>query len=899
MTKEPHPLDDNGARRDAGGEGHDLDGPGREQLDHEGAAPDGGDADARLAEVLRGDTTSESLRHSLVGERSNESEDLIARLDALDFVNEVVGGTANVPTRIAEYEIKGLLGRGGMGTVYLGYQQELEREVAIKVLSPNYSADPTMQKRFRAEARATAALHHRHIVPIYDYGESQGMMFFTMERVDGMSLDKHIAGARRLRRPHMDPVEAAHRFAGVADALGLAHRRRLLHRDVKPGNILVAGDGTLALTDFGLAKALDNVSAQLTSKGGGFLGTLHYSSPEQALGDELTPASDLYALGVTIFETVSGQLPFAAKTTEALLSAILHGTPRRLRELVPKAPRDLDAVLEKLLSREPADRYQDGEALARDLLRIRDGEPVHIRRLPLHTRILRRARKNPGLASAIAAAAILLLVTLVLLGFWRTEKGHHLVSRHQVLLQEIANGIGSQLGGQAGPAPLLEALTGIPCEVAPADGEVLKQLATAHAELPDDPMVRSMERAYVDDPLPSASRLLREGRGYEAWREYQAAITDAVSTRTGDELDVELALYRLFLGRAVANLTQSMARVGDAQTDLALAGYLRPGAIFPKSLLAVLRLVDEGKDDIARGIAQLRADLVDAAAERRRIFGRLLWCVAGLCPTAECNMMEFELGYADRRRLHEFALELLGEPPPAIGRRGRPTGLAAEFARRAAQLAGLSGDPVEQRAVAAEARAEVERSVHPDSPMRGWSAVLQLVAEPQQRGELLDADGEPLPPAIQVAAWRNLLVLPIPPETLSVLLPRFDEDFFALHSDQRGVVPIAARLHMSVGDERARTYVDDWIEQADTDPQALLLRMRLRLQSDDELLRAADDAMVVMQRCVDKPYAMRAIVEAYDAAYDEASERVDWARMAQLFPTQSVYKTLLEKLGSD
>src|SRR5262245_13124924 len=316
-----------------------------------------------------------------------------------------------------------------------------------------------MRQRFRAEARATAALHHRHIVPIYDYGEAQGQLFFAMERVDGLSLDKHIAASRRVGRPPLEPRDAARRFAGVADALGLAHKRRILHRDVKPGNILVGADGTLALTDFGLAKALDQASVDLTTRAGGFLGTLHYSSPEQALGRELGPASDLYSLGVTLFEPAAGQLPLAGKTTEAMLQSILYGEPRRLRDVLPKPPRDLEAVLGKLLSREPQDRYQDGEVLARDLLRIADGEPVHVRRQPLLVRLLRRARKNPVLSGAIVAAALLLLTTFLLLGAVRKERGASLVSRHQNNLAAIATQIESEAGDAWGPPPLLACLT--------------------------------------------------------------------------------------------------------------------------------------------------------------------------------------------------------------------------------------------------------------------------------------------------------------------------------------------------------------------------------------------------------------------------------------------------------
>src|SRR5690606_37031969 len=138
------------------------------------------------------------------------------------------------------------------------------------------------------------------------------------------------------------PLDAARRFAGVADALALAHKRQILHRDVKPGNILVQPDGTLALADFGLSKFLGEASVHLTSVGG-FLGTLHYAPPEQARGEPLTPASDLYSLGVTMFEAITGELPLRGDSTEAMLQALLHEEPRRLRDLLPRVPRDLDA----------------------------------------------------------------------------------------------------------------------------------------------------------------------------------------------------------------------------------------------------------------------------------------------------------------------------------------------------------------------------------------------------------------------------------------------------------------------------------------------------------------------------------------------------------------------------
>jgi len=813
-------------------------------------------ADRRMADVLRESSSHAEVRRKLQGEDSDEASDILSRLNALDFVQQVVGGEIDLPDRIGGYEIKGLLGRGGMGTVYLGWQEELEREVALKVLSRDYTADPTMRKRFRAEARATAALHHRHIVPIYDYGESHGMLFFAMERVDGMSLDKHITSARRVDKPPMDALEAARRFAGVADALGLAHRRRLLHRDVKPGNILVASDGTMALTDFGLAKALDHASMQLTSKDGGFLGTLHYASPEQALGAELTPASDLYSLGVTIFEAVSGQLPLHGKTTEALLQSILHGTPRRLRECVNKPPRDLEAVLDKLLARDVEDRYQDGEALSRDLLRIADGDPVHIRRIPLHVRIWRRVRKNPVLAGALFAVFVFVLATLILLGVLNREKGKGRESRHQNRLVAIARDVGLELGSPWGPRPMFTTLTGVTVPSTEASPNILQALAAAHDEMPDDEQVLAMEAAYVEDPSPRASLFLTAGRGFEAMQLYDSRIKDAVAQRTGNDLAVELRLYHLYLGRGVARLTASVARPNDARTDLALASYLRPGAVFPMALLDMLDVVQSANVSVAA--EQLRKKMANAAAERVRTVALLLWAAAGYKPHQQTNLMDFELDYQRQRAVHELAAQMLDEQPQPCVREDQPTGLAAQFSELWGRALEDRADPTKLRAITEPFAGFVATTVHPSAAMHGWRHLLQLLARPRQRGPLLDAQQQPLRPDIQLATWRCLIALKPRGTLVKLWLGRFEE-FRREHSGMPGIVEVAARMHLMARSSEARAWADRWIATADGDPAARLCRMQVLLLAD-ALPEAQDDAIAAVQGAIEPEQAMRDVI---------------------------------------
>ncbi|HEX5054225.1 MAG TPA: serine/threonine-protein kinase [Planctomycetota bacterium] len=822
-------------------------------------------ADLRMAEILRGTKSGAELRRELQQDETAEASDLLGRLNALDFVQQVIGGPVDVPARLGGYQIKGVLGRGGMGTVYLGWQEELEREVALKVLLPTYSADLTMRKRFRAEARATAALHHRHIVPIYDYGEAQGMLYFAMERVDGMSLDKHIAGARRRKKAPMEPLDAARRFAGVADALGLAHRRRLLHRDVKPGNILVGSDGTLALTDFGLAKALDQASMHLTSKGGGFLGTLHYASPEQALGRPLTPASDLYSLGVTMFEAISGELPLQGKTTEALLQSILHGTPRRLRDAVPKPPRDLEAVLDKVLSREPGDRYQDGEELARDLQRIADGEPVHIRRLPLHVRLWRRARKNPVLSGALAAAIVLLLTTLTLLTVWRRERGQSSALRHQDYLVDIAKEIGRELGSPWGPCSLFFTLSGAEMPDVPPSAGVLRELDRAQREFPDDAQTEAMRTAYVEDPQPTASAYLREGRGYEALQLYDSAIGDALAARTGGELAVELRLYRLYLGRGVANLTAAVARLNDARTDLALASFLRPGAVFPRVLLAMLDVAQAA--DAVAAAKDYERELATASTDRTQVVGLLLWAVAGLRPLPRANLMEFPLSFQKRRALHEMAVRLLTEAPADALPCGQPTGLSTEFAARANEAMLSLGEPARLRELVEGAWNLIDRCVHPESPLQGWRSVLQLLRQPSQRGPLLDRDGAVMTPMLQLAAWDDLLRLSPRRQTVAVLLLRFEE-LLRNHPSLPGILRTAALLHFLAGSPKAMEYANAWIAEADGDPAAQLCRMRILLRGG-ALEEARDDGMVAVQESVAREQTLQDVVQICQEAAGE------------------------------
>jgi hypothetical protein len=257
-----------------------------------------------------------------------------------------------------QYRIERLLGRGGMGAVYLAHELALERDVAIKVLPPDQANSAQLRERFKREARTAARLSHPNIVPLYTFGEVSGLVYFVMAYVAGESL------ADRLRREGpLDSEAACTLLAAVCDALDYAHRQGIVHRDIKPDNILIdAESGTPRLTDFGIARVA-LADAQLTMTGQ-LIGTPHYMSPEQAMGrSDVGPRSDLYSLGVTAFEMVSGQRPFRAETPVDTLMQRLTQAPTPLRSVASRVSPDLALAIERCLLKDPADRWPDAKSL--------------------------------------------------------------------------------------------------------------------------------------------------------------------------------------------------------------------------------------------------------------------------------------------------------------------------------------------------------------------------------------------------------------------------------------------------------------------------------------------------------------------------------------------------------
>jgi eukaryotic-like serine/threonine-protein kinase len=390
-------------------------------------------------------------------------------------------GAAAVPQQLGEYRIVREVGHGGMGVVYEAVQESLGRRVALKVLPFHALLQPSHLERFRREARSAARLHHTNIVPVFGVGEHNGVHYFAMQFIQGQGLDQVLEELKRLRgraRPgaavagatrgeaaslvsggHTQsgpvatgaetlslpgaasgpPAEAAPReapapaaaptaftaqaeaqyFRGVAqigaqvaDALAYAHRQGVLHRDVKPANLLLDTQGTVWVTDFGLAKAEGDDLTQT----GDVVGTLRYMAPERFQGWS-DPRSDVYSLGVTLYELLTLRPAFEDRNRGSLIERILVENPPRPRKIDPAIPRDLETVVLKAIDKEPARRYPNAGELADDLRRFLSDKPIQARRAGAWERARKWARRRPAVA-ALAAALLAALLVLAGVGAW-------------------------------------------------------------------------------------------------------------------------------------------------------------------------------------------------------------------------------------------------------------------------------------------------------------------------------------------------------------------------------------------------------------------------------------------------------------------------------------------------
>ena len=307
--------------------------------------------------------------------------------------------------RLPGYAIECELGRGGMGVVYRASQDRLNRTVAVKMLLQSDAADLSDVMRFRSEAEAVAAISHPHVVEVYESGQFEGRSYFAMEYLPGGSLH-----ARLRRTAPFPPDTAAVLVEKLARAIHAAHCIGIVHRDLKPGNVLFDAAGEPRVTDFGLAKR----SSQELTQTQAVMGTPAYMPPEQAAGRAkfVGPPADIYALGVILYECLTGATPFGGDDSLALLNQVIADEPPSIRTRAPAVPRDLELICFKCLEKGPADRYQTAAELADDLRRFTNREPVSVRPAWLLEKAVKWAKRRPTLAAAYGLGALVAVLTI-------------------------------------------------------------------------------------------------------------------------------------------------------------------------------------------------------------------------------------------------------------------------------------------------------------------------------------------------------------------------------------------------------------------------------------------------------------------------------------------------------
>lgn len=352
----------------------------------------------------------------------------------------------SLPPRLADFELIEEIGRGGMGVVWRARQSSLNRIVALKTLRPDALAKGVASQRFRAEAEAAATLNHPNIVPVFEVGEAEGRSYFAMQLVEGGTLADHLTdglwSARHCPahkqavlpwpcRPRCCP-RGATLVSKLARAVHHAHQHGVLHRDLKPGNVLLDEDGEPHITDFGLARWLDWMDS--AEGAGEIAGTPSYMAPEQAGGDSpVTTSADIYSLGAILYHILTGRPPFLAETPAATLREAREAVPPSPRTLNPDVDRDLGAIALKCLAKDPAARYASAASLADDLDRWQHGENIRARSSSIWERLCRWARRKPAVAG-LGALAALLLVTGVTGVVWEARRAnrHEAIAEHSL-----------------------------------------------------------------------------------------------------------------------------------------------------------------------------------------------------------------------------------------------------------------------------------------------------------------------------------------------------------------------------------------------------------------------------------------------------------------------------------
>jgi predicted Ser/Thr protein kinase len=482
------------------------------------------------------------------------------------------------PAYIGSYEIVRELGQGGMGVVYLARQPGADRLVALKRVHPATVAGLTPAERagvldrFRTEARAASRLTHENLVPVFEVGEADGWPFYTMRYIVGASLAAIVRDTGPLA-----PRQAAAHVEAVARAVQYAHTQGVVHRDLKPHNILIDADNRPYVTDFGLAKRLDRTDGPTIS--GRALGTLGYAAPEQvADASRAGVGSDVYGLGATLYALLTGRPPFQSASDADVLDHVRWHDAVPPRELNPAVPVDLETICLKCLRKEPLARYPSAGELADDLGRFRAGEPVRARRMGPGGKLWRWCRRRPALASALTAAVVGLVATSVISVAFAVEQARvaqerlENAEREAKLNQKVTRlaGVARDSTRHAYELLLREAVRSLPKLKDPQLNERKAKLLELMGDQPRPAMLESMNRL-----LTQMAELSPEDPEVAHLRQLFAYYCSVVGQQAFDQRDHRTAAPVLALAvSACEQFRESAPENATAANELANALYL-------------------------------------------------------------------------------------------------------------------------------------------------------------------------------------------------------------------------------------------------------------------------------------------------------------------------------------
>jgi tetratricopeptide (TPR) repeat protein len=692
------------------------------------------------------------------------------------------------------YEIERVLGRGGMGVVYLARQTALNRPVAIKMILGGTDAGSAAVARFAAEAEAIAQVRHPNIVQVYATGTHRGQPFFSLEFCPGGGLDRKLAGTP------LPPAEAAATVAAVAAGVAAAHAAGIIHRDLKPQNVLLAADGTPKVTDFGLAKRVGSAS-DLTATGA-VVGTPSYMAPEQAAGDaaRVGPAADVWAVGAVLYECLTGRPPFKLATALETVMAVIDQDPVPPSRLAPATPRDLETVCLKCLQKDPARRYPSAAAVADDLNRWRAGLPIVARPASRAERAVKWARRNPAAALSAGLVGLLVLTSVgggLALAAYRTQLAENELARLQqrdrgreAVTRQLTDARGLRAAGRTAEARsayagLLALLDATPGGADPADEQLVRgELAEVDAVLGREDARRRARadrerfRTLADEATrhrlahalapadPGAARRAADAarRAVAVWGP-GGPPADAFDPAERADLDAETRDLVALAGRPTGAVAGGPAAVpvpvGDGPAAVFARGMaafergdpaagplaerllqVRPGHVWGRVLLAAARLREGRPTEAAEGLTASLALAPDADLAR---------ALRGEARAAAGDPLGAEDDFrAALDRSADPAVRLLAVTARGLARAARREWAGAEADLRAA-LAGSAGDPRLVRplagvlagrgdAPAADATLSAALETHP-------TAGLHL-----DRGRLRRAGGRPARPDFEAAA---------------------------------------------------------------------------------------------------------------------------------------------------